>query len=419
MSSKGTVDWLPVYGYFLIHEERINSTPNTPNNLPNFEIFKKRLSRYLVALSSIDLEELKRAVCVLFLHDDALLISATECSRTIQFELLSSLLNHVLNSRQAAIIEGCDVMSLPLITQSTFILYIGLLIVERPFLLFSYLTKCRKCCHPIPADECLVLCSDALTVPTPHTQDGELCIVKEQDRGKKGRQERGQKEGENEGQGGEGRQVVGGQKEGQEILEEREIGGQNEGQKVVENNQNQWILLDSISVLKEMESDIMGALSSIVDYIAHASKDERKVEKWEARNTERKDGIVIITINKTDDNKNENNNVNHNIVKNDNDNNYYGNTNDTVRNEDDTGRLVHGVQCLVRLCIVGSKEGKENKDSKGNKENKENKERAVTQSNNNSNSSSSSGSGSNNSYGLWFTAMDRLLPLLGERCSVV
>ena len=413
ISSKGTVDWLPVYGYFTIHDESINNTPNTPNNLPNFEIFKKGLSRYLVALSTIDLEELKRAVCVLFLHDDALLISATECSRTIQFELLSSLLNHVLNSRQAAIIEGCDAMSLPVITQSIFVLYIGLLIVEKPFLLFSYLMKCRKCCHSIPADECLVLCSDALTVSTPHTHYGELCIVKEEDRGQKQRQEKGHKEEENEGQEGEERQIVGGQKERQQIQEGREIGGEKE----VENNHYQWILLDSISLLKEMKSDVTGALSAIVDYIAHASKDERKVVKWEARKTERKDSIVILTNNKTDNSANENNNINHNRVKNDNDNNNNNNDdkNDTVRNEDDTGRLVHGVQCLVRLCIVGSKEGKE-KDSKGNKEDKEKKERAVTQSNNgnNSSSSSSSGSGSNNLYGLWFTAMDRLLPLLGE-----
>jgi hypothetical protein len=411
ISSKGTVDWLPVYGYFSIHDERIK---NTPNNLPNFEIFKKCLSRYLVALSSIDLEELKRAVCVLFLHDDALLIPATECSRTIQFELLSSLLNHVLNSRQAAIIEGCDVMSLPVITQSIFVLYIGLLIVERPFLLFSYLIKCRKCCHPIPADECLVLCSDALTVHTPHTQDRELCIVKEQDRGQKERQEKEQKEGGNEGQE-EGRQVEGGQKERQEIQEGREIGGQIGGQKD-QNNQNQWILLDSISLLKETKSDIMGALSAIVDYIAHASKDERKVVKWEMRNTERKEGIEIITNNNNNNNNenNENNDINHNKVKNDNDrDNNNDNINDTVRNEDYTGRLVHGVQCLVRLCIVGSKEGKEKEDSKGNKENKE---RSITQSDNNNNhsSSSSSSSGSNSLYGLWFTAMDRLLPLLGE-----
>jgi hypothetical protein len=421
ISSKGTVDWLPVYGYFSIHDERSN---NTPNNLPKFENFKKCLSRYLVALSTIDLEELKRAVCVLFLHDDALLISATECSRTIQFELLSSLLNHVLNSRQAAIIEGCDVVSLPVITQSIFILYIGLLIVERPSQLFSYLIKCRKCCHPIPADECLVLCSDALTVPTPHTQDGELCIVKEQDRRQKERQEKGQKEGENEGQEGEGRQVVGGQKEGQEIQEGREVGGQSGGQKEVENNLNQWTLLDSISLLKEIKSDIMGALSAIVDYIAHASKDERKQVKWEMRNTVKKDGIETITDNRTDNNKNENenNNVNQNKVKYDNDDNYNENRNDdTLRNEDDTGRLVHGVQCLVRLCIVGSKEGKESKEGKGNKESKESKERSITQSNNNSNNSNnnnnnnnSSSSGSNNSYGLWFTAMDRLLPLLGE-----
>ena len=379
ISSKGTVDWLPVYGYFSVHDERMN---NTPNYLSNFEIFKKCLACYLVALSSIDLEELKRAVCVLFHHDDALLISATECSRTIQFELLSALLNHVLNSRQAAIAEGCDVMSLPVITQSIFILYMGLLIVERPCQLFSYLMKCRKCYHPIPADDCLVLCSDALIVPPPRTQDGELCIVKDEVK----ENEEVYKERQKEGQ------------------ERQEIGGHNEGKReVVNNDHDHWILLDSISLLKEMKLDILGALSAIVDYIAHASKDDRKAVKWAMRNTERKEGIEIIT-----NNNNGNNNIDHDKSNKNNTDNKNENKYDTVRNEDYTGRLVHGVQCLVRLCIVGSKEGRENKDSK------ESKERYVSQSNNKSNNSSSSSSNSNNLYGLWFTAMDRLLPLLGQ-----
>ena len=368
ISCENTVDWLPVYGFFPMQDERIDNTPN-------LKIFKNYLVRYLVVLSSIDLEEMKKAVCALFLHDDVLLISATECSRIIQFELLSALLNHMLDSRQAAILEGCDVISLPVIAPNTFKRYVTLLIVERPSMLFSYLVRCRKCSHHIPLEECLLLCNDALTstfpihipaldpvldptpisVPIPVPLPVPIPVP-----------------------------IQHPQHQHEEL----------NAMKKEEEFTCQWILLDSISLLKEMKLDVIGALSAIIDFISYASKEEKNQMKIKNINEDKKVEIINkIVINKS-----------------------------IIKNEECVGgggSLVHGVQSLVRLCIAERKEYKERKESKENNDNKENKniknnkdkeskERPTAQ------SQSQSGFPSNNLYGLWFSAMDQLLPLLGH-----
>ena len=375
LSCENTVDWLPVYGFFPIHDDRIN------DNSQNFKIFKNCLMRYLAVLSSIDLVEMKNAACALFLNDDVLLISATECSRRIQFELLSALLNHILDSRQAAILEGGDLISLPVITPNTFMIYVTLLIVERPSMLFSYLMRCRKCSHHIPVDECLLLCNDALKssspIPIPVATLDPVPVPAPAPIQHTQHQHQHQHEVLND-------------------FKKEEV-------------TCQWILLDSISLLKEMKLDVIGALSAIIEFISYASKEEKNQDKNQERNQEK-------IMNMNEDKKVE---IIDRIMIN----------KSIIKNEECVGggeRLIHGVQSLVRLCIFESKEDKERKENKENKDNKDNKnnkniknneskERPTKQSQ--SQSQSQSGLPTNGLYGLWFAAMDRLLPLLGRSLS--
>ena len=193
------------------------------NRSPCLELFRQNLISYIVNLATRNMSEVKRMVRAVFKGDIEMLITATDGHSKIQYELLSALLDDVLSNdhnNTANSSSGSGEIEIRSVIKSSILLkYVSLMLTESRGSLFHFLTRCRSQRLFYPVSECLQLCLSAFARPT-----------------------------------------ISGVTHAKHDTLEMRCGS--------------WILLDSISLLREEMSDARGAVTAIVEYITFAVKEE-------------------------------------------------------------------------------------------------------------------------------------------------
>jgi hypothetical protein len=199
-------------------------------------LFRRHLADYVLDLASIDLIEAKHMACAVYATDMEQLIAATDSSQRIQFELLSAVMDCYLNSdyRLMQATSTLDDSPPPAIDSSVYLRYVGLLLAENPTGLFHFLLRSKQANCLFPVGDCLLLCTEAL-------MDIQVAMLRPSgsDTNTDSNTTKAQSKGHGQGR-------------------------------------TRWILLDSISLLKQLSGDLNGAISAIIEYITFALSEERR-----------------------------------------------------------------------------------------------------------------------------------------------
>ena len=185
----------------------ISSTSNHMAPLSEFKVFTTIVSQYLVKMAMTSMTETKELAAALYSDDIATLISATESCQFIQFELLTTIIDGILNSAGSA-----DGLPHPIIDHDVFLKYLKLLLSRSPEGVYSFLSRSKESGCQFPIKECLLLCTTS-TAPTLKTPPS--------------------------------------------------LNQRNESDRA-------WQALDAVSFLKELSSDLHGAVAAILLYMSCA-----------------------------------------------------------------------------------------------------------------------------------------------------
>ena len=142
----------------------ISSTSNHMAPLSEFKVFTTIVSLYFVKMAMTSMTETKELAAALYSDDIATLISATESCQFIQFELLTTIIDGILDSAGSA-----DGLPHPIIDHDVFLKYLKLLLSRSPEGVYSFLSRSKQSGCQFPIKECLLLCtkSPAPTLKTP------------------------------------------------------------------------------------------------------------------------------------------------------------------------------------------------------------------------------------------------------------
>lgn len=198
-------------------------------------LFRRHLADYVLELAAIDLIEAKQMACAVYATDIDQLIAATDSSQRTQFELLSAVMDCYLSAdyRLMQATSSLEDSPPPPIDPSLYLKYVGLLLAECPTSLFHFLLRSKRAGSVFPVDDCLVLCTEAL-------MDIQVAMLKPTE-------------------------------SHTNTDSNTNTNAQGQGQ-----GHTRWILLDSISLLKQLSGDLNGAISAIIEYITFALSEERK-----------------------------------------------------------------------------------------------------------------------------------------------
>lgn len=205
-------------------------------------LFRRHLADYVLDLAGMDMAEAKRMACAVYATDMDQLIAATNRSPRTQFELLSAVMEHHLcgDTRLAPVQSPSEEDSPPpVIDTSVYLRHVSLLLAESPTDLFHFLLRSTRTRCVFPVEDCLLMCTDALT-------DIQVAMLKPAG---------------SDTDSNTNNSPTGSTKPGQ-------------GQ-----GQTRWILLDSISLLKQLSGDLSGAMSAIIEYVTFALSEERRNRK--------------------------------------------------------------------------------------------------------------------------------------------
>ena len=110
------------------------------------------LSDYIIKLAQISLTETKKLILLTYKEDIPALISATENCRSTQLELMTTMLDGVMDNNWSD-----DKLYFPTVSHTTFLKYISLLQSENPAKIHPFLTRCTAIGYQFPLRECLLL----------------------------------------------------------------------------------------------------------------------------------------------------------------------------------------------------------------------------------------------------------------------